>query len=165
VLADAPVILADEPTADLDGATADEVRSALVDAARGKTLIVATHDGISLAGWIASSRCAAAASWKSIVTGMAAFLEVLVSSIRSTPWRFVGGIALAALTLAAGAGLLALSGYLIAGSAIAGMGLVAFDTVIPAPPYACLPSCVLLPVTPNGLQLTTLPFTSLRDCA
>src|SRR5258705_470158 len=45
VLADAPVILADEPTADLDGATADEVRSALVDAARGKTLIVATHDG------------------------------------------------------------------------------------------------------------------------
>jgi ATP-binding cassette subfamily C protein CydD len=44
VLADAPVILADEPTADLDGATADEVRSALLDAARGKTLIVATHD-------------------------------------------------------------------------------------------------------------------------
>lgn len=44
VLADAPVILADEPTADLDGATADEVRSELLDAARGKTLIVATHD-------------------------------------------------------------------------------------------------------------------------
>ena len=66
------------------------------------------------------------------MTGMVAFLEVLVSSIRSTPWRFVGGIALAALTLAAGAGLLALSGYLIAGSAIAGMGLVAFDTVIPS---------------------------------
>jgi len=44
VLADAPVILADEPTADLDGATAEEVRSALLDAARGKTLIVATHD-------------------------------------------------------------------------------------------------------------------------
>jgi ATP-binding cassette subfamily C protein CydD len=49
VLADAPVILADEPTADLDGVTADEVRSALLDAARGKTLIVATHDG-NLAG-------------------------------------------------------------------------------------------------------------------
>jgi ATP-binding cassette subfamily C protein CydD len=45
VLADAPVILADEPTADLDTVTADEVRSALLDAARGKTLIVATHDG------------------------------------------------------------------------------------------------------------------------
>jgi ATP-binding cassette subfamily C protein CydD len=45
VLADAPVILADEPTADLDTVTADEVRSALLDAARGKTLSVATHDG------------------------------------------------------------------------------------------------------------------------
>jgi ATP-binding cassette subfamily C protein CydD len=44
VLADAPVILADEPTADLDGVTAAEVRSALLDAARVKTLIVATHD-------------------------------------------------------------------------------------------------------------------------
>ena len=44
VLTDAPVILADEPTADLDGVTADEVRSALLGAARGKTLIVATHD-------------------------------------------------------------------------------------------------------------------------
>jgi ATP-binding cassette subfamily C protein CydD len=44
LLADAPMILADEPTADLDGVTADEVRSALLDAARGKTLIVATHD-------------------------------------------------------------------------------------------------------------------------
>jgi ATP-binding cassette, subfamily C, bacterial CydD len=49
VLADAPLILADEPTADLDGVTADEVRSALLDAARGRTLIVATHDG-NLAG-------------------------------------------------------------------------------------------------------------------
>jgi ATP-binding cassette subfamily C protein CydD len=49
VLADAPLILADEPTADLDGVTADEVRVALLDAARGKTLIVATHDG-NLAG-------------------------------------------------------------------------------------------------------------------
>jgi ATP-binding cassette, subfamily C, bacterial CydD len=45
VLVDSPVILADEPTADLDSVTADEVRSALLDTARGKTLIVATHDG------------------------------------------------------------------------------------------------------------------------
>jgi ATP-binding cassette, subfamily C, bacterial CydC len=66
------------------------------------------------------------------MTGIAAFLEVLASSIRSAPWRFVGGVALAALTLAAGAGLLALSGYLIAGSAIAGIGLIGFDTVIPS---------------------------------
>ena len=45
LLGDALLILADEPTADLDSVTADEVRSALLDAARGKTLIVATHDG------------------------------------------------------------------------------------------------------------------------
>jgi ATP-binding cassette, subfamily C, bacterial CydC len=66
------------------------------------------------------------------VTGTAALLEVLWSTIRFAPWRFISGVALAALTLAAGAGLLALSGYLIAGSAIAGIGLVAFDMVIPS---------------------------------
>jgi ATP-binding cassette subfamily C protein CydD len=44
LLTDAPMMLADEPTADIDGATAEQVRSALLDAARGKTLIVATHD-------------------------------------------------------------------------------------------------------------------------
>ena len=66
------------------------------------------------------------------MTGTAPLLDVLWSSIRSAPWRFVSGIALAALTLAAGAGLLALSGYLIAGSAIAGIGLTAFDMVIPS---------------------------------
>lgn len=49
VLADAPLILADEPTADLDAVTAEEVRSALLDGARGKTLIVSTHDS-NLAG-------------------------------------------------------------------------------------------------------------------
>jgi ATP-binding cassette subfamily C protein CydD len=46
LLADAPIILADEPTADLDGVTADEIRSELLDAAGGKTLIVATHDAV-----------------------------------------------------------------------------------------------------------------------
>jgi ATP-binding cassette subfamily C protein CydC len=63
---------------------------------------------------------------------MAALLEVLWSSIRCAPWRFVSGAALAALSLAAGAGLLAVSGYLIAGSAISGIGLMAFDIVIPS---------------------------------
>jgi ATP-binding cassette subfamily C protein CydC len=66
------------------------------------------------------------------MTGMAAFFEVLWSSIRYAPWRFVSGVVLAALTLAAGAGLLALSGYLIAGSAIAGTGLMVFDVVLPS---------------------------------
>jgi ATP-binding cassette, subfamily C, bacterial CydC len=66
------------------------------------------------------------------VTGIAAFLEVVSSSICSAPWRFAIGVALAVLTLAAGAGLLALSGYLIVGSAMAGIGLIAFDVVIPS---------------------------------
>jgi ATP-binding cassette, subfamily C, bacterial CydC len=66
------------------------------------------------------------------VTGTAALLKLLWSTIRFAPWRFISGVALAALTLAAGAGLLALSGYLIVGSAIAGTGLVTFDMVIPS---------------------------------
>ena len=66
------------------------------------------------------------------MTGPAALLGVLWSSIRSAPWRFATGLALAVMTLAAGAGLLAVSGYLIAGSAIAGIGLIAFDVVIPS---------------------------------
>ena len=43
---DADIILADEPTAHLDGATAKEIADRLLDAATGKTLIVATHDPI-----------------------------------------------------------------------------------------------------------------------
>ena len=66
------------------------------------------------------------------MTAPVAVLGVLWSSIRSAPWRFATGVALAVLTLAAGAGLLAISGYLIAGSAIAGTGLIAFDVVIPS---------------------------------
>jgi len=66
------------------------------------------------------------------VNGTVALLQVLWLSIRCAPWRFVSGVALAALTLAIGAGLLAISGYLIAGSALAGMGLIAFDVVIPS---------------------------------
>ncbi len=45
VYAGAEVILADEPTADLDAATADKVTDALIAAAQnGASLIVATHD-------------------------------------------------------------------------------------------------------------------------
>lgn len=43
-LADADIIFADEPTAHLDADTASEVIESLVDLARGKTLIVASHD-------------------------------------------------------------------------------------------------------------------------
>ena len=45
IYAGASVILADEPTADLDALTADKVTDALIAAARnGASLIVATHD-------------------------------------------------------------------------------------------------------------------------
>ena len=40
----ARLILADEPTAHLDSATADEITEALLALARGRTLVVATHD-------------------------------------------------------------------------------------------------------------------------
>lgn len=41
---DAGLILADEPTAHLDAGTADDVADALLAAAEGRTLLVATHD-------------------------------------------------------------------------------------------------------------------------
>lgn len=41
---DASLILADEPTAHLDAGTAGDVIEALLDAARGRALLVATHD-------------------------------------------------------------------------------------------------------------------------
>ncbi|WP_075215018.1 thiol reductant ABC exporter subunit CydD [Mongoliimonas terrestris] len=44
LVADRPLVLADEPTADLDADTADAVRAGLLKAAAGRTLIVATHD-------------------------------------------------------------------------------------------------------------------------
>ena len=39
-----PLLLLDEPTADLDAATAAEVRAVLADAARTRALVIATHD-------------------------------------------------------------------------------------------------------------------------
>ena len=44
ILADADIILADEPTAHLDSDTASRVTESLLTLARGKTLVVATHD-------------------------------------------------------------------------------------------------------------------------
>ncbi|WP_372069624.1 thiol reductant ABC exporter subunit CydD (plasmid) [Tistrella mobilis] len=40
----ADIVLADEPTAHLDGDTAARVRAALIEATTGRTLVVATHD-------------------------------------------------------------------------------------------------------------------------
>ncbi len=44
VVGEPPLLLADEPTAHLDSETADQVAESLVTLARGRTLIVATHD-------------------------------------------------------------------------------------------------------------------------
>jgi len=41
---DIRIILADEPTAHLDAVTAADITESLIDLARGKTLVVATHD-------------------------------------------------------------------------------------------------------------------------
>jgi ATP-binding cassette subfamily C protein CydD len=49
VHADAVLLLVDEPTAHLDTETAERVADALIELARGKTLIAATHDPV-LAG-------------------------------------------------------------------------------------------------------------------
>ena len=43
---DADLLLVDEPTAHLDTETAERVADALLELARGKTLIVATHDPV-----------------------------------------------------------------------------------------------------------------------
>jgi ATP-binding cassette subfamily C protein CydD len=42
----ADLLLVDEPTAHLDGETAERVVDALMELARGKTLIAATHDPV-----------------------------------------------------------------------------------------------------------------------
>ena len=41
---DIRIILADEPTAHLDAATAADITESLIHLAKGKTLVVATHD-------------------------------------------------------------------------------------------------------------------------
>ena len=41
----ADIILADEPTAHLDHETADRIADSLIDLAKGRTLIISTHDG------------------------------------------------------------------------------------------------------------------------
>lgn len=65
------------------------------------------------------------------MTSRGALLSVLARFARSAPYRLAGGIVLVAAALAMGAGLLAASGTLIAGSALAGLGIVAFNTFTP----------------------------------
>lgn len=57
---------------------------------------------------------------------------LLARFLRLAPWRLALGVAFIAATLAAGLGLLAASGALITGSALAGLGLIVFDTFQPS---------------------------------
>ncbi|WP_075215019.1 thiol reductant ABC exporter subunit CydC [Mongoliimonas terrestris] len=63
---------------------------------------------------------------------MSALLAVIGRFFTYAPLRLLAGVVLLVLTLAAGLGLLAASGYLIAGTALAGLGLIAFDTFRPS---------------------------------
>ncbi|WP_181706060.1 thiol reductant ABC exporter subunit CydC [Chthonobacter rhizosphaerae] len=63
---------------------------------------------------------------------MRALLAIMGRFARTAPARLAGGILLAVATLASGLGLLAVSGYMIAGAALAGLGLIVFDTFRPS---------------------------------
>jgi ATP-binding cassette, subfamily C, bacterial CydCD len=52
LLADRPVVVLDEPTAHLDAATADRLCADLVELARGRTTLVATHRPGEMAGFV-----------------------------------------------------------------------------------------------------------------
>lgn len=58
LLRDAPLWLLDEPTADLDEKTAEQVMQALFDAARGRTVLLVTHSPAAIA--LAENRIALA---------------------------------------------------------------------------------------------------------
>ncbi len=66
------------------------------------------------------------------MTGSRAVLAVVRRFGARYPWRFAAGILLTAAAAAAGAGLLAVSGQLIAGAGLAGLGLIVFDTFGPS---------------------------------
>ena len=59
----ADLLLVDEPTAHLDSATAERVTSALLELARGRTLVVATHDPLLAARVGRAIELAAPAGW------------------------------------------------------------------------------------------------------
>ncbi|MBH0238323.1 thiol reductant ABC exporter subunit CydC [Methylobrevis albus] len=63
---------------------------------------------------------------------MRAILVILRFFLRRAAGRLALGTLLLVATLAAGAGLFAVSGWLIAGSALAGLGLIVFDTFRPS---------------------------------
>jgi ATP-binding cassette subfamily C protein CydC len=66
------------------------------------------------------------------MTNARSVAQILGRFTRIYPWRLVAGIVLVAAATAAGLGLLAVAGDLIAGAALAGAGLIVFDTFRPS---------------------------------
>jgi ATP-binding cassette subfamily C protein CydC len=66
------------------------------------------------------------------MTGPRAVAAILGRFAAAYPWRLAAGIVLVATATAAGVGLLAVAGDLIAGAALAGAGLIVFDTFRPS---------------------------------
>ena len=58
ILSGRPVLLVDEPTADLDASTAAQVTAVLQDVARTRLVIVATHDPLLIAAAHSMVACA-----------------------------------------------------------------------------------------------------------
>lgn len=63
---------------------------------------------------------------------MTALVVLLRRFLVAAPLSLAGGLLLALATLLAGLGLLGTSGWLITGSALAGLGLIVFDTFQPS---------------------------------
>ena len=58
ILSGRPVLVLDEPTADLDAATASQVAEVLQDVARTRLVIVATHDPLLIEASQSTVACA-----------------------------------------------------------------------------------------------------------
>ncbi len=66
------------------------------------------------------------------MTGRSALIAIVAGFARAWPGRLALGVVLVSAAFAMGAGLLAASGVLITGSALAGLGLIAFNTFTPS---------------------------------
>ena len=134
----APLLLLDEPTAHLDSSAAEQIIDVLAALPRTRAVIVATHDlrvlraadrVLELRGGRLSTRRAGGGSMKR---------------------RFAAAIVLSTLTLAAGAALLATSGYLISRAATR-PDILSLTVVDRGRPLLC--ACARGPALPRTARL------------
>jgi ABC-type transport system involved in cytochrome bd biosynthesis fused ATPase/permease subunit len=107
VLSQRPILLLDEPTADLDAETATAVRAMLAELAQDRLIVAATHDGALIAMAASSARWRHDCPLKRAVAGQRRFIRL--------------GMVCAVLASLSAVGLLALSGWFLVGAALAGM--------------------------------------------